>query len=246
MGDEYWRNAFRPLLPGVSHIRYNEVNDLERITEKTACVIAETVQAENGVIRPMPDWMSTLRKKCDETGTLLILDEIQTGLGRTGTLWGFEQYGVTPDILLLGKALGGGLPLGAFIASKSHMDVLAGSPVLGHISTFGGHPLCCAAGLAAFRVLMDENLIGLVESKEKLFVDQLVHPKIRSVRSAGLLIAVEFDNFDINKRVIDACIGAGLLTDWFLFAQHCLRIAPALTISHDEILEICRIIKSIL
>ena len=206
-------------------------------------MIAETVQAEYGVVKPSRDWMKALRAKCNETGALLILDEIQTGFGRTGTLWGFEQYDVVPDILLLGKALGGGLPLGAFIAAKTLMDTFTGNPVLGHISTFGGHPLSCAAGYAALKVLLDEELPGLVSEKEKLFREQLVHPNIRSVRSAGLLIAVEFDNFETNKRVIDACISDGLLTDWFLFAGNCLRIAPALTISQNEILEICRVIK---
>jgi acetylornithine/succinyldiaminopimelate/putrescine aminotransferase len=244
MGDEYWRNAFRPLLPGILHLQYNNTRDLEQITEKTACVIAETIQAENGVIKPFREWLQTLRAKCNETGALLILDEIQTGFGRTGSLWGFEQYGVIPDILLLGKALGGGLPLGAFIASKTLMDAFTENPVLGHISTFGGHPLSCAAGHAALNVLLDEQLTMQVAEKEKLFCEQLIHPKIMSVRSAGLLIAVEFDNFETNKRVIDACLSAGLLTDWFLFARNCLRIAPALTISFSEIAEICRIIKS--
>ncbi len=206
MGDEYWRNAFRPLLPGVLHLRYNHLADLELITEKTACVIAETVQAENGVIKPMPEWIAALRKKCDDTGALLILDEIQTGFGRTGTLWGFEQYGIVPDIVLLGKALGGGLPLGAFIASKTLMDFFTDQPVLGHISTFGGHPLSCAAGFAAMKILFSENLIGQVAEKEQRFKNLLVHPAIKSVRTAGLLIAVEFENFETNKHVIDSCI----------------------------------------
>jgi len=242
MGDEYWRNAFRPLLPGISHLRYNDFNDLERITEKTACVIAETVQAENGVIRPVHGWMKALRKKCDDTGALLILDEIQVGFGRTGTLWGFEQYDIEPDIILLGKALGGGLPLGAFISSKSLMDAFISQPVLGHITTFGGHPLSCAAGLAAQKVLLKENLVSLVAEKEKLFKERLIHPSIRSVRTAGLLIAVEFNSFEKNKKVIDTCVHAGLLTDWFLFATNCLRIAPPLTVTLAEIEEICRII----
>ncbi len=242
MGDEYWRNAFRPLLPGVYHLRYNNKEDLDKITEKTACVIAETIQAENGVIKPTIEWMIALRKKCDATGALLILDEIQTGFGRTGTLWGFEQYGIVPDIILLGKALGGGLPLGAFIASKSLMDSFTYQPVLGHISTFGGHPLSCAAGFAAMKVLIKENLIAAVSEKEKLFQKLLVHPSIKSLRTAGLLIAVEFENFEINKRIIDACIKDGLLTDWFLFASNCLRIAPPLIITSTGIEEICRII----
>jgi acetylornithine/N-succinyldiaminopimelate aminotransferase len=242
MGDEYWRNAFRPLLPGILHLKYNQEADLDLISEKTACVIAETVQAENGVIKPVAAWLKTLRKKCDDTGALLILDEIQTGFGRTGTLWGFEQYAVVPDMILLGKALGGGLPLGAFIASKTMMDSFTHQPVLGHISTFGGHPLSCAAGLAAMTIIFNENLIAQVAEKEKLFHSLLVHPLIKSVRSAGLLIAVEFENFETNKRIIDACIQDGLLTDWFLFASNCLRIAPPLTISTEEIREICRII----
>ncbi len=242
MGDEYWRNAFRPLLPGISHLEFNRLEDLERITEKTACVIAETVQAENGVIKPTGEWMQALRKKCNDTGALLILDEIQTGFGRTGTLWGFEQYGIVPDILLLGKALGGGLPLGAFISSKSLMDSFTLQPVLGHITTFGGHPLSCAAGLAAMNVLIGGNLVTGVTEKEKHFQRLLQHPSIKSVRTAGLLIAVEFEDFASNKRIIDACITAGLLTDWFLFASNCLRIAPPLTISLSEIEEICRIV----
>jgi acetylornithine/succinyldiaminopimelate/putrescine aminotransferase len=242
MGDEYWRNAFRPLLPGISHLKFNNLADLNCITEKTACVVAETVQAENGVIKPSKEWILALRKKCDETGALLILDEIQVGFGRTGTLWGFEQYGIVPDILLLGKALGGGLPLGAFIASKKMMDSFTDQPVLGHITTFGGHPLSCAAGLAAMKVLIKEKLVDSITDKETLFRKRLVHPSIKSVHSAGLLIAVEFENFEFNKRVIDGCLRDGLLTDWFLFASSCLRIAPPLTIIPEEIEEICRII----
>lgn len=242
MGDEYWRNAFRPLLTDILHLRYNSKEDLDLITEKTSCVIAETVQAENGVVKPHKEWMKLLRKKCDDTGTLLVLDEIQVGFGRTGTLWGFQQYEIVPDILLLGKALGGGLPLGAFIASKNLMDAFTNNPVLGNISTFGGHPLSCASGMAAMNVLLKENLITEVFEKENLFKKLLVHPSIKSVRSAGLLIAVEFDNFEINKSVIDACIHDGLLTDWFLFASNCLRIAPPLTLSLYEVGEICRII----
>jgi acetylornithine/N-succinyldiaminopimelate aminotransferase len=243
MGDEYWRNAFRPLLPGISHLRYNNHEDLKKITEKTACVFAETVQAENGVIKPSPEWMQALRKKCSETGSLFVLDEIQTGFGRTGTLWGFEQFGIEPDIVLLGKALGGGLPLGAFIAPKSMMDAFTNQPVLGHITTFGGHPLSCAAGISAMKVLLDEHLVSQVVEKEKQFLHGLIHPKIKSIRSAGLLIAIEFENFQKNKRIIEGCISSGLLTDWFLFASNCLRIAPPLTISDSEIEEVCRIIK---
>jgi acetylornithine/succinyldiaminopimelate/putrescine aminotransferase len=177
-------------------------------------------------------------------GALLVLDEIQVGFGRTGTLWGFQQYDVIPDILLLGKALGGGLPLGAFIAARPLMHTLTSDPVLGHITTFGGHPLSCAAGMASFQVLLDSSWIGEVTHKESLFRRLLVHPSIRSVRSAGLLIAVEFDSFEQNRRIIDACIGAGLLTDWYLFAPQCLRIAPPLSITEELIEKACSIILS--
>jgi acetylornithine/succinyldiaminopimelate/putrescine aminotransferase len=244
MGDEYWRNAYRPLLPGILHEEYNSAGALAAISSRTACVIAETVQAERGVYAPDSNWLQQLRHRCDETGALLVLDEIQVGFGRTGTLWGFERYGIVPDILLLGKALGGGLPMGAFISDQPKMNTLTGDPVLGHITTFGGHPLCCAAGQAALQVLLDERWIGQVARKEQLFRRLLVHPAIRAVRSCGLLIAVEFESFQQNKRVIDACIERGLLTDWYLFAPQCLRIAPPLTIGDEEIEKACSTILS--
>ncbi|MFT3750341.1 MAG: aspartate aminotransferase family protein [Agriterribacter sp.] len=244
MGDEYWRNAYRPLLPDVLHLDYNVFDDLAFITENTACVIAETVQAEAGVIAPGKIWMQALRQKCTETGTLLILDEIQTGFGRTGWLWGFEQFDIVPDIVLLGKALGGGMPLGAFIADKNMMWSLTSNPVLGHITTFGGHPVCCAAGLAAAKVLNEENIIAHIKAKEQLFLSFLKHPQIKSVRSAGLLIAVEFGSYETNKKIIDTCIANGVLTDWFLFAANCLRIAPPLNISNEEIEKACAVIIS--
>jgi acetylornithine/succinyldiaminopimelate/putrescine aminotransferase len=242
IGDEYWRNAFRPLLPDVLHLEYNSFESLQCITEKTACVIAETVQAEKGVYAPTLEWMKALRKKCDETGTLLVLDEIQAGFGRTGTLWGFQQFEIVPDVLLLGKALGGGMPLGAFIADKKLMQNLTDNPVLGHITTFGGHPLCCAAGMASMKVLLEEDWVKQVHEKEKLFKSLLVHPKIKAVRSVGLLIAVEVENFETNKKIIDACIANGLLTDWFLFSPQCMRIAPPLIISEGEIKKSCEVI----
>jgi acetylornithine/succinyldiaminopimelate/putrescine aminotransferase len=183
-----------------------------------------------------------VRERCSEVGALLVIDEIQAGFGRTGTLWGFQRYGVVPDILLLGKALGGGMPLGAFIADRSVMWALTGDPVLGHITTFGGHPLCCAAGLASLEVLLEEDWIGQVARKEALFRKLLVHPAIQAVRSCGLLIAVEFGSFAVNKRVIDTCIEKGLLTDWYLFAPQCLRIAPPLLITEEEIERACTII----
>jgi acetylornithine/succinyldiaminopimelate/putrescine aminotransferase len=244
MGDEYWRNAYRPLLPGVWHMKYDEMESLERITPGTACVIAETVQAERGVYVPSAEWMKALRRRCDETGALLILDEIQAGFGRTGNLWGFEQFGIVPDILLLGKALGGGMPLGAFVADRERMWALTGSPVLGHITTFGGHPVSCAAGLAGLQVLLEEGWVREVGRKEALFRELLVHPAIKEVRSCGLLVAVEFESYDMNKGIIDRCIEKGLLTDWFLFSPQSMRIAPPLVITEEEIREACAIILS--
>ena len=186
--------------------------------------------------------MQAVRKKCSETGTLLILDEIQAGFGRTGSLWGFEQYEIVPDILLLGKALGGGMPLGAFIADKNLMNHLTHDPVLGHITTFGGHPVCCAAGVAAFKHLLKKEMVKKVAKKEKLFLKLLQHPAIKEVRTCGLLIAVEFPEEAFNKRIINYCIRNGVLTDWFLFAPDCMRIAPPLNISTKEIQSACEII----
>ncbi|MBL7723035.1 MAG: aspartate aminotransferase family protein [Chitinophagaceae bacterium] len=242
IGDEYWRNAFRPLLPDVLHLAYNNFDSLNEITGQTACVIAETVQAEAGILAPAKEWIQALRKKCTNTGTLLILDEIQSGFGRTGKLWGFEHFDIVPDVLLLGKALGGGMPLGAFIADKKLMDAFTDNPVLGHITTFGGHPVCCAAGRAGMKALLEEGWIGKVKSKEELFKSLLVHPKIKAVRSFGLWMAVEFDSFETNKKVIDACIANGILTDWFLFASGCLRISPPLIISEQQIEKACAVI----
>ena len=251
MGSNYWQQAFRPLLPDVLQLNYNSFDDLENISERTACVIAETVQAEAGVIAPKKDWLKALRKKCSDHGTLLVLDEIQCGFGRNGTLWAFEQFAVVPDILLLGKALGGGMPLGAFIADKKIMDSLSFNPVLGHINTFGGHPVCCAAGMAAFNVLLQEKLVSKVASNEKLFLSLLQHPKIKAVRSLGLMMAVEFESFETNKKVIDLLMdvkldGMAVFTDWFLFAPNCFRIVPPLTISAPEIKAACKKIIDVL
>jgi acetylornithine/N-succinyldiaminopimelate aminotransferase len=244
MGDEYWRNAYRPLLPGIDHEAYGSWESLERITEETSMVIAETVQAEKGVYKPSQAWMQGLRKRCTEKGALLVLDEIQAGFGRTGSLWAFEQFGIIPDILLLGKALGGGMPLGAFIASGEMMSSLMHDPVLGHITTFGGHPVCCAAGLASMKVLLEEDAISQVERKSALFAACLQHPKIKEVRRSGLLISVVFESFEENKKIIDACIERGVFTDWFLFAPHCMRIAPSLLISEEAIIHSCRVISA--
>jgi acetylornithine/N-succinyldiaminopimelate aminotransferase len=246
MGSEYWQQAFRPLLPGIVQLNYNAYSDLDAINENTACVIAETIQAEAGVNLPDINWLKALREKCTSTGTLLVLDEIQCGFGRNGTLWAFEQFGITPDILLLGKALGGGMPLGAFVADKKIMDSFTHNPVLGHINTFGGHPVSCAAGLAAFNYLINENIVAVVKDKETLFRNLLVHPKINKVNTAGLMIAVWFDNFETNKKIIDALIEEGVFTDWFLFASNALRIAPPLNISDEEIRLACKKIIEVL
>ena len=242
MGDEYWRNAFRPLMPGVWHYDYNSEELISAINEKTACVIIETVQGEAGVITPELNWLKDLREKCTETGALLIMDEIQCGFGRTGKLWGFEHFNIVPDIVLLGKALGGGMPLGAFISSKEKMHTLTNEPVLGHITTFGGHPVCCAAGMAAMEVLVRENLIEEVIEKEKLFHSLLIHPSIKEVRTKGLLIAVVLEIPEQVLECLQKCLAKGLFSDWFLFAPNCIRIAPPLTISNEEIREACDII----
>jgi len=242
IGDEYWRNAFRPLLPDVLHLAYNNFDSLNEISGQTACVIAETVQAEAGIKAPDTAWIQALRKKCTDTGTLLILDEIQSGFGRTGKLWGFEHFDIVPDVLLLGKALGAGMPLGAFVADKKLMDAFTDNPVLGHITTFGGHPVSCAAGMAGMKALLEEGWIGMVKKNEELFASLLVHPKIKAIRSFGLWMAVEFDSFETNKKVIDACIANGVVTDWFLFASNCLRISPPLIISEQQTEKACAVI----
>lgn len=239
MGDEYWRSAFRPLLPGVWHHTYNSQALIDAINEHTACVILETIQAEAGVLEPTNNWLQRVREKCDRTGALLILDEIQCGFGRTGSLWGFEHYGIVPDILLLGKALGGGMPLGAFISSQRIMSTLTADPVLGHITTFGGHPVCCAAGMAGMQALLDEQLIDSVAAKGDRFKELLVHPAIKAVRGKGLLIAVELADQQHVMDTLTRCMTNGLFSDWFLFAPQCIRIAPPLTITYPEIEEAC-------
>jgi acetylornithine/succinyldiaminopimelate/putrescine aminotransferase len=242
MGNEEFKQAYRPLLPGINFIRFNEPAGLEMITEQTACVIIETIQGEAGIRVPDLSYMQALRKRCNETGTLLILDEIQAAFGRTGKLFAFEHYGIVPDVLLLAKALGGGMPIGAFIASNQIMNALKENPILGHITTFGGHPVCCAAGLAALEVLLDENLIPAVAEKEALFRKLLVHPAIKEVRGKGLILAVELDNFDLNKKIIDRCIENGVITDWFLHCSNSMRIAPPLIITYEQIEHACGVI----
>lgn len=242
MGDEYWRNAYRPLLPGVYHYDFNSDALIDAIDATTACVIIETVQAESGINKPQQQWIERLRNTCNAHNVILVFDEIQAGFGRTGSLWAFEQYNVVPDILLLGKALGGGLPMGAFIAEQQLMLAFTTNPVLGHITTFGGNPVCCAAGMAAMQQLLQHNYIRQVAIKEQLFIQELKHPLMHAIRSAGLWMAIEFENFAICKAVIDSCILNGLITDWFLFAPNCLRIAPPLIINDDEIKHCCSVL----
>jgi len=249
MGDEYWRNAFRPLLPGITHINYNSIEELDQINEDTACVVAETIQGEAGIIAASQAWYDELKNRCQKTGALLVLDEIQAGFGRTGKLWGFENFNLVPDILLLGKALGGGLPLGAFIADKKLMDSLSEGPVLGHITTFGGHPLSCAAGMASFQLLINEGWIEQVKEKMELvnsifskWLSQHDCPFLIAIRSFGLWMAIEMDSHETAKKVINYCIANGLLTDWFLFSAESLRISPPLTISKQELETAIRII----
>jgi acetylornithine/N-succinyldiaminopimelate aminotransferase len=242
MGNEDFKQAYRPLLPGISFAEFDCLDDLELITMETACVIVETIQGEAGVRVPDAAYMQALRKRCDETGTLLILDEIQAAFGRTGKLFAFEHYRIVPDILLLAKALGGGMPVGAFIASRQIMAVLTENPILGHITTFGGHPVCCAAGLAALEVLLNEQLIAGVEAKEALFRKLLIHPQIKEIRGKGLMLAVEFESFDLNKKIIDRCIEHGVITDWFLHCSNSMRIAPPLIITAEQINKSCEVI----
>lgn len=234
--------AFHPLLPGIRHIEYNCEFCLQDITAQTAAVVVETVQGEWGLRPPSAGYLKKLRQRCTEVGALLVFDEIQAGYGRTGTLFAFEQYGVVPDILLLAKGMGGGMPIGAFVASREVMLALSDKPILGYITTFGGHPVSCAAGLATLQTLLSTDYIQQVKQKEALFLDLLKHPGIREVRSAGLWMAVEMVDFDFIQAVIKRCLEAGLLTDWFLFNDRSLRIAPPLIITEDQIRWACTVI----
>lgn len=242
MGNEEFKQAYRPLLPGISFIEFNDLQDLDKITTATAAVFIETIQGEAGIRVPEANYLQALRKKCTETGTLLIFDEIQCGFGRTGTMFGFEHFEVVPDVLLLAKGIGGGMPIGAFISSKELMAVLSENPILGHITTFGGHPVSCAAGLATLNVILSENMVAEVNKKGELFKELLHHPAIKEVRGKGLMLAIEFDSYETNKAIIDGCIADGILTDWFLHCSNSMRIAPPLIINENEIREACRVI----
>lgn len=246
LGDEYFKSNYRPLIPDCRMINYNVEEDLEQITERTAAVIAEPVQAESGITVPKKGYLKKLQARCNEMGALLILDEIQTGMGRTGTMFRFEHEGIQADILLLAKAFGGGMPLGAFISSQEKMTVFQDKPILGHITTFGGHPVSCAAAYSSLQILSEETIIAEVEEKGALFERLLVHPKIEKIQRAGLMMSLAFDSYETNKKIIDQCIVNGVITDWFLFNSHSMRIAPPLIITEDQIREACStILKSI-
>lgn len=242
MNPTTFTQAYYPLLPNIQHIEFNCEICLERITERTAAVIVETVQAECGVQKPQGEYLKKLKTRCEAVGALLILDEIQVGYGRTGSLWAFEQYDIVPDILLLAKAMGGGMPIGAFISSSDYMKTLAVQPVLGHITTFGGHPVGCAAGVATLKALLREDWIAEVKQKEALFHQYLKHEKIKEVRSAGLLMAVELDTFSNVQKVIKYVMNRGIITDWFLFNDRSLRIAPPLIITDEQINHACTLL----
>jgi acetylornithine/succinyldiaminopimelate/putrescine aminotransferase len=242
MGNEYYKQAYRPLLPGIRFIEFNDVADLEHISADTAAVIIETIQGEAGVRVPDVRYMTALRKRCDQTGTLLILDEIQTGFGRTGKLFGFENFNISPDILLLAKGMGGGMPIGAFISSHEIMSTLKENPILGHITTFGGHPVSCAAGLANLEVILEENLINDVEIKESLFKKYLQHPEIKEIRGKGLMLSIQLSSFEQVEYVSNYCSDKGIIIDWFLHCDTAMRIAPPLIISEEEIKIACTIV----
>ncbi len=244
---EEWKNAFRPLLPDFRAVEFNDFAALEQITRRTACVVVEPVQGEAGVRTPAAGYLEALRRRCDEAGALLVFDEIQTGMGRTGRPFAMQKYGVTPDIVCLAKALGGGMPLGAFVASRAIMDTLQTNPVLGHITTFGGHPVCCAAGLAALDYLLEHRTIETVESKGALYEELLRnHPAVREIRRSGLLLAVELGESAKLYRIMELFKEAGILSDWFLYCDTAFRISPPLTISEEEIRDSARIIRECL
>ena len=240
---EEWKGAFRPLLPDVQAITFNDFDDLNRITRRTACVLAEPVQGEAGVRSPQSGYLEALRRRCDEVGALLVFDEIQTGMGRTGELFAMLKYGVTPDIVCLAKAFGGGMPLGAFVASHEIMETLQSDPVLGHITTFGGHPVCCAAGLAALDYLLENRVVETAEAKGALYESLLTdHPAVREIRRSGLLLAVELGESAKLYRIMELFKEEGILSDWFLFCDTAFRISPPLTISEEEVRESAAII----
>ena len=243
-GSENFKRNYRPLLPEIKQIRHGNFEDIQLITCRTAAIFIEIIAGEAGVRIPDYQYFIELRKQCDLTGTLLIIDEIQTGFGRTGTFWAFQQFGFYPDVLLCAKGMGGGMPIGAFIANQKIMSVFKNNPILGHITTFGGHPVSCAASLATLNVILEENLLDKVKDKAQIFKDLLIHERIKEVRNQGLMMAVEFEDFDTLKPIIDRAIEGGIITDWFLFCDNSMRIAPPLIITEEEISKACSIIVS--
>lgn len=244
---EEWKAAFRPLLPDVQSLVFNDFDELERITRRTACVLVEPVRGEAGIELPAEGFLQALRRRCDEVGALLIFDEIQTGFGRCGEMFACLKYGVTPDIICLAKALGGGMPLGAFVSSGQIMSTLSYNPTLGHITTFGGHPVCCAAGLAAMEYIEKNDLHHASEAKGALFEELLRdHPAVREIRRSGLLMAVELGSSERLYAIMELFKQEGIMSDWFLFCDTAFRISPPLVITEDEIRECCRIIVSCL
>lgn len=245
-GVEKQNRAFRPLVPGTTFIEFNNEKDLDKITTETAGVILETIQGGAGFIEPTNNYLTKVKEKCQKVGALLILDEIQSGIGRTGTLFGFENYNVIPDIIVTGKGLGGGMPIGAFISSKKNMSLLQSKPKLGHITTFGGHPVIAAASVATLKELYRKNLIKNTLKKEKLFRKLLVHPLIKEVRGRGLMLALITSSEEITNKIILQCLEKGLLLFWLLFEGKAVRITPPLTISNKEIKKGCAIIIEVL
>ncbi len=245
-GAEEQNRAFRPLIPGVKFIEFNSLIDLDKITKSTAAVILETIQGGAGFIEPQNDYLKKVKEKCEKMGALLILDEIQSGIGRTGKLFGFENYGITPDIIITGKGLGGGMPIGAFIASRKVMSCLKQHPKLGHITTFGGHPVIAAAALATLNEVLNSTLISQTLIKEKLIRKLLVHPLITEIRGKGLMLAVMVESSEIASKIILKSLEKGLLLFWLLFEGKAVRITPPLTISNDEIFKGCNLIIEIL
>jgi acetylornithine/succinyldiaminopimelate/putrescine aminotransferase len=241
-GNETKKQAFRPLLPDVRFIEFNRIEDLTLITQKTAAVIMETIQGDAGVRIPDLKFMQALRARCYETGAQLILDEIQCGMGRTGTLFAFERFGIVPDILTVGKAFGGGLPIGAFISSREKMQLFTHDPMLGHITTFGGNPLCCAAALATLEAIEEENILKNVEAKGARLESRLQHPHVREIRRAGLMLAVDFDSAERVQRIVEGALAEGVICFWFLSHPHSFRLAPPLNVSLQEIDECCEVI----
>jgi acetylornithine/succinyldiaminopimelate/putrescine aminotransferase len=241
-GNEVKKQAFRPLLPDVRFIDFNKKEQLTQITTRTACVIVETIQGDAGVRIPDYEYMQALRKRCDETGALLILDEIQCGMGRTGKLFAFEHFNIVPDIFTTAKAFGGGLPIGAFISSEKNMKMLTHDPMLGHITTFGGNPVCCASALATLEVIEKENLLEQVERKGKLIEQLLVHPKIKELRRIGLMFAIDFDSAERVNNIVNYAKEHGVICYWFLSHPYSFRIAPPLTITEEEIRNACEVI----